>query len=66
MGYYEEKTRLNVNIPTKLYNYLVRDSSMYGVSKSSIVQAALTRYYRDEQSAVSSGKETPEGVDDTP
>lgn len=66
MQFYEEKKRLNITVPVKLYNLLERDSIMYGMSKSTIVQNAIARYYRDELPPVSSGKESPSGGDDTP
>ncbi len=34
MRFYEEKKRLNITVPVKLYNLLERDSIMYGMSKS--------------------------------
>ena len=36
MRFYEEKKRLNITVPVKLYNLLERDSIMYGMSKSTI------------------------------
>ena len=66
MRFYEEKKRLNITVPVKLYNLLERDSIKYGMSKSTIVQNAIARYYRDTLPPVSSGKELPSGGDDTP
>ena len=42
----EEKSRLNLTLPTKLYDRLFMDSVRYGISKASIVSLALTNYYR--------------------
>lgn len=70
MRYLEDKKRLNVSIPVKLYDRLEKDSVMFGIAKSSIVQNALMHYYKLMDSAivppVSSGKATPPGGADTP
>lgn len=70
MRYLEDKKRLNVSIPVKLYDRLEKDSVMFGIAKSSIVQNALMYYYKLMDSEivppVSSGKATSPGGADTP
>lgn len=42
-----DKTRINLTIPTPLYNLLNADSHKYGIAKSTIVSNLLLNYYRE-------------------
>ena len=45
--FFMEKTRLNISIPTPLYNLLNADSQRFGISKSTIISNLLLNYYRE-------------------